>query len=788
MLNPGTLLGVRYEIGDKIGQGGMSYVYRAQDKKLGRVVAIKILKEEFSGDEEFIRKFKNEAQAAARLSHPNIVGVYDVVDEGNLHYIVMELVEGITLKNYIARKKRLSNKETIGIALQAAEGIGEAHRKGIIHRDIKPQNMIISRDGKVKVADFGIARAVSGETIHAAVIGSVHYISPEQARSGTADVRSDIYSLGISMYEMITGRVPFEGDNTVSVVMAHLSEAMVPPSVYNKEIYPALNDIIMKACRKRSEERYQSAAELIADLKHCVREPDGHFVRYGETVPGDGTKEAAGTSGRKNIESGRKHAELEEGRRDGADRNRIDKNRTERNRTREAEATEAETEERDAQPEVRGQARRKGNVRDSAVFRKDIDAENGEKQDAPADQIQRLMKYGSFAAGAIILAVVLMIGANAAGLFNAFSPTEAESSSLAAGEETEDTETGEAESESVYQIDIQGETLMPSLVGMSVAEAEAKLSLMHISLDSSKTAFSDTYFEGLIIEQDPKAEETVIPGITVHVTVSLGNQITYTLAHLAGISTDEAKKMLSDAGIEVADVRSEPSETIEEGLVTGWQAADAGTDIKAGDSVVLTVSSGKPEVSLRVPSLHSLTQSAAENALKASGLSLGTVSTRNSDTAAGLVIAQQPEANQQAKPGQAVAIVLSAGPETSAAAPETTAAPQPAEPESAEPKAASQDSSKYYYGSIDTIARAGTASGPDSSETMNIEIRLMQRSSKSIEYITLEELKAVPAGTEFPVSYPSIQGIYGVTTGQIQIVNADTGETLKTFDISFGPR
>ena len=755
MLKPGTLLGGRYRIGDKIGQGGMSYVYRAQDEKLGRVVAIKILKEEFSEDEEFIRKFKHEAQAAAKLSHPNIVGVYDVVDEGTLHYIVMELIEGITLKNYIARKKQLSNKETIGIALQAAEGIGEAHRNGIIHRDIKPQNMIISRDGKVKVADFGIARAVSGETIHAAVIGSVHYISPEQARSGTADVRSDIYSLGISMYEMITGRVPYEGDNTVSVVMAHLSEAMVPPAVYNKDIYPALNDIIMKACRKRPEERYQSAAELIADLKHCVREPDGHFVRYGEAAPADERRNGAS---------------------DGTKRS----------------ASDAGQDAAGAEKDVQRIAERE----DSGGFGERADGEDGavsEKKNAPTDQIQRLMKYGSFAAGAIIFGVVLMIGANAAGIFQAFSPAETETVSSAAETNTENAGDAEQESESAYQIDIQGETLMPDLTGMSVAEAEAKLSLMHISLDSSKTDFSDTYFEGLIIAQDPKAEETVIPGITVHATVSLGNKVTYTLAHLAGVSADDAKKMLADAGIEVTDVLSEPSETIEEGLVTGWQAADAGTDIKAGDSVSLTVSSGKPDETVRVPSLHDLTQSAAENTLKTAGLSVGSITTQNSGIAAGLVIGQHPEANQQAKPGSAVSIVLSAGPETSAAAPETTQATQAArhaaEPEeAAETKAASSDSSKYYYGSINTIARAGTASGPDSSETMNIEIRLMQRSAKSIEYITLGELKAVPAGTEFPVSYPSIQGIYGVTTGQVQVVNSDTGDTLETFDISFAPR
>ena len=231
MLNPGTYLQNRYEILERIGSGGMSVVYKAQCHTLNRLVAIKVLKEEFAFDENFVGKFKMEAQAAARLSHPNIVSVYDVVDEDVLHYIVMELIEGITLKNYIEKKGHLESKEAIGIAIQVAQGIGAAHEQHIIHRDIKPQNMIISRDGKVKVADFGIARAVSTQTMNATAVGSVHYISPEQAKGGYCDERSDIYSFGITMYEMVTGKVPFEGDNTITVALAHLEEPVTPPRV-----------------------------------------------------------------------------------------------------------------------------------------------------------------------------------------------------------------------------------------------------------------------------------------------------------------------------------------------------------------------------------------------------------------------------------------------------------------------------------------------------------------------------------------------------------------------------
>ena len=279
ILRPGTFLQDRYEILDKIGSGGMSDVYKALCHKLKRQVAIKVLKEEFSSDSGFVSKFKMEAQAAARLSHPNIVNVYDVVDEGTLHYIVMELIEGITLKNYILKKGCLDSKEAIGIAIQVAQGIAAAHEQGIVHRDIKPQNIIIARDGKVKVADFGIARAASTQTLSATAMGSVHYISPEQARGGYSDARSDIYSLGITMYEMAAGRVPFEGENTVTVALAHLEDPITPPSYYNQEIPVGFENIILKCTEKKPEYRYGSMQEVIADLRRALVTPDENFVQ-----------------------------------------------------------------------------------------------------------------------------------------------------------------------------------------------------------------------------------------------------------------------------------------------------------------------------------------------------------------------------------------------------------------------------------------------------------------------------------------------------------------------------
>ncbi len=248
----GIILGKRYEVLSKVGAGGMADVYKGRDRMLNRYVAIKVLKKEYKEDENFVRKFRSEAQAAAGLMHPNIVNVYDVGEDRGLYYMVMELVEGITLKEYIERKGRLSHKEVISIAIQMCTGIGIAHAADIIHRDIKPQNIIISNDGKVKVTDFGIAKATTSNTVSSNAMGSVHYTSPEQARGGFSDQRSDIYSLGITLYEMVTGQVPFDGDSTVSVAIKHLQEEITPPSKLVPDVPYSMEQIILKCTQKNS--------------------------------------------------------------------------------------------------------------------------------------------------------------------------------------------------------------------------------------------------------------------------------------------------------------------------------------------------------------------------------------------------------------------------------------------------------------------------------------------------------------------------------------------------------
>lgn len=278
MLGEGRVLADRYEVTGKIGTGGMSDVYKAKDHKLNRFVAIKVLKSEFSENRNFVSKFRVEAQSAARLMHPNIVNVYDVGEEDGLHYIVMELVEGITLKKYIEKKLRVSVKESISIAIQVAQGIESAHNNQIIHRDIKPQNIIISKEGKVKVTDFGIARAATSNTITSNAMGSVHYTSPEQARGNYSDEKSDIYSLGITMFEMLTGRVPFDGETTVQIAIKHIQQELPSPREFVDDIPVSVEQIIFKCCQKNAARRYQNMGELIADLKKSLLTPDENFV------------------------------------------------------------------------------------------------------------------------------------------------------------------------------------------------------------------------------------------------------------------------------------------------------------------------------------------------------------------------------------------------------------------------------------------------------------------------------------------------------------------------------
>ena len=273
------ILSNRYKILEHVGIGGMSYVYKALDTKTGQIVAIKVLKEELQNDEEFVKKFQDEAKASKEIKHKNVVNNYDIVDEDNLHYIVLEYIEGETLNKYIKKKGRLTNEEVINISKQIAQGLETAHLKGIIHRDIKPQNIIIDKNNVVKITDFGIARAITSTTKNISVIGTVHYISPEQIRNESVDYRSDIYSLGCTMYEMITGETPFKGDDSMSIIVAHLRDNVDKPSKINKDIYKSLEKIILKSTRILPRERYQNISDMIDDLDKALSNKNGDYIK-----------------------------------------------------------------------------------------------------------------------------------------------------------------------------------------------------------------------------------------------------------------------------------------------------------------------------------------------------------------------------------------------------------------------------------------------------------------------------------------------------------------------------
>lgn len=608
-LRAGTYLQDRYEILEQIGSGGMSVVYKAKCHKLNRQVAIKVLKEEFSSDSNFVGKFNMEAQAAAGLSHPNIVSVYDVIDEGKLHYIVMELIEGITLKSYIAKKGRLEVKETIGIAIQVAQGIAAAHEQHIIHRDIKPQNMIISKDGKVKVADFGIARAVSAQTLSSAAMGSVHYISPEQARGGYSDERSDLYSLGITMYEMVTGRVPFEGENTVSIALAHLNDALVPPSVYHPEIPIRLEQIIIKCAEKKPERRFASAGDVIHALRKTLLQSESEFVKTDASavVPPQDEK----TLNSETIPI--------------------------------SEEELAQINDRKRLP-VAGEAAAEKPEREIIPAKKKSKKKNPE--DEVNSQIERLFAGAGIVVAIIIVVVMIVVFIKLSGMLKfGFSDKETETPTELAMTGEEDTLLSDTE---VY---------MPDLYDMTEDMAEAQLKTSDLYMKRTYE-FSDDVESGHVISQTPKADEVVARWSTVTVVISNGTDKIV----LAGLVTDDmdgkdAKSILESRNL-VVNVIEENSETVTAGKILRYEPEL----VLEGGTVTLYVSSG-PHVNLvPVPVLEGKPEDEAIALLAEAGLSPGNTSTAYSDTVErGHIISQSGGSDGMILAGDKIDYVVSSG-------------------------------------------------------------------------------------------------------------------------------
>ena len=605
MLNNGTFIADRYEIVGQVGTGGMSDVYKAKDHTLGRYVAIKVLKSEFSEDTNFVSKFRTEAQSAAVLEHPNIVNIYDVGSENGIHYIVMEYVEGITLKTYIGKKGQLTYKEALSIAIQVGRGIQAAHAKNIVHRDIKPQNIIISTDGKVKVTDFGIARAVSENTIHSDVMGSVHYASPEQARNGYVSSRSDIYSLGIVMYEMVTGRVPFDGDSTVAVAIQHLQDEMDPPSKYAPNLPVSLEKIIQKCTQKSPDRRYDSMESLLIDLRKALLNPNEDFVTL---VPFSQDKTRVLTDDEVN--------EI--------------KKKTEAVKQDEPEPEEDDMSEFDDDDDDMSEY----DVAD------DDDAEEGRFLNSKMEKIVGIMRI--VVAIIIVIIVVYILGS----FFDVFHFGSKKNNSK------NDTLVSEDAAESVVMIDLKGKTL---------DEAKTDLKKLGLNVTEAGTEISDTYEKGQIIDQDVAKGETVNTGTTIKVTVSAGseeeNAKDVDVPDVTGKTAEAAMAKLEDNNLTVSR-EFEFSNDVPSGQVIR-QDPKAGKTVKEGTKVTIYVSQGTE--SLKVTDVKGKSEADAKSAL--SDFNVTTTTEHSDSVAEGNVISQSIAGGNYAEKGASITIVVSSGPE-----------------------------------------------------------------------------------------------------------------------------
>ena len=564
MVLEGKILGNRYEIIQKIGNGGMAIVYKARDLTLNRYVAVKVLRDEFTTDEEFIKRFETEAQSAARLIHPNIVSIYDVGVDNNLtYYIVMELIQGKTLKEIIIQEQGpLPWKWSINVSIQIASALEMAHRNNIIHRDIKPHNIIITEDGVAKVTDFGIAKAVSNSTITAfgKTIGSVHYFSPEHARGGYTDAKSDIYSLGVVMYEMVTGRVPFDADTPVSIALKHMQEEPVEPQEINPNIPDAVNKIIMKALQKEPALRYQTATEMLQDLRMALKDPSGDFVDQGGIDPTSATRKI----------------DLDE----------------------------------------------YGNIQ----TKKTRNSEDNKKENKLKKFIKNHKKLSIFI-GLILLFIIAFGGT--LGILNLTNPAEVQ---------------------------------IPNLVGMSKEEAQADAEEAKLKFEIANEEYNAEVPEGFVISQDPKYIENynVKEGSTITVVVSKGTEKTK-VPNVEGKEEEEAIKLIEEAKLK-AEVIEETSQTVEEGHVI-TQETDPDTEVSAGDTVKIHVSTGTGIKQVKVQNVVGQTEANAKAALEGQGLKVN-VSYVDSTNNNGIVARQSVAEGTTVNEGTTVTLTVNKVAET----------------------------------------------------------------------------------------------------------------------------
>lgn len=665
MVKDGIYLSGRYQVLSKIGAGGMADVYKAKDCMLNRYVAVKVLKKEYREDENFVKKFRSEAQAAAGLLNPNIVNVYDVGEDRGLYYMVMELVEGITLKEYVQKKGKLSSKEAISIAIQMCTGIEAAHNHHIIHRDIKPQNIIISKEGKVKVTDFGIAKATTSQTVSTSAMGSVHYVSPEQARGGYCDEKSDIYSAGITMYEMVTGRVPFDGDSTVSVAMKHLQENITPPSEYAPDLSPALEKIILKCTQKSSERRYQSAGELIQDLKRALVDPSEKFV---DMVPIRSTGDTMMISPEKMARLKKRQDDYDDSYDDSYDDEDYDEN---------DDYDEDEDEEED---------RRRG--------------KNGVDP-----KMNKMMKILMVAVAVIVAFALIFLIGKAAGVFGKNSGSQISLSSEievpnlvgqpqnvaqtmcekkqlkmeVESEEASDKEAGtvieqktkagkKVKKNTVIKVVISSgpeKITIQSVEGMD--EDAAKKALIKQGFTSKNITVTSEYSSdvesGKATRTDPAqgTEVSADSKITLYISKGEKQPDKVSVPPIVGMYVSDAASTLAASNLSDGGASAEEySDEYDEGMIIR-QSPEAGTKVNEGTSVSYVVSKGsKPADQVKVPSLTGKTLGEAISALNARNLTYTEVDIDSSEPS-GKVVKVDPGEGTSVDVGTAITLYVSNG-------------------------------------------------------------------------------------------------------------------------------
>lgn len=597
MLREGMFLADRYEIIEQIGTGGMADVYKAKCHKLNRYVAIKVMKSEFSQDKTFVSKFWAEAQSAAGLVNPNVVNVYDVGVENGIYYIVMELVEGITLKKYIEKRGRLPYKEAVSIAIQVANGMDAAHKHNIVHRDIKPQNIIISKEGKVKVTDFGIAKVASSATINtSASMGSVHYISPEQARGGYSDERSDIYSLGITLFEMLTGTVPFDGDSAVSVAVQHIQDSIPQPSQLVEGVPVSVDKIVLKCTQKKTDRRYQSAAELIVDLKKSLVMPDEDFVRMGSAYDSVLKKDE------------------EEYNPDG------DELLTE------SEGHDLDDDNDDTDDEL---------LENDSDKDEDIDDERN-------DKLELVMKCIGIGIAVIILMITIFVVIKLVG--NGKNTAKNNKTSVEA------TTVNTANNNSSDMVEV------PKVVGMTKEDAIKALNKLGLGY-KAVTQSSDTVAEDCVISQGNVGGSKVEKNSQIVLTISTGKENKeVTVPNVKGKSEQEAKEAIEAANL-VASVDYQYSDSVEAGNVIKYSPSGS---VAEGSTVTIHVSRGKKVTNVSVPNVLGMSESLASQTLDSANLKVTVKYETSSKAEYGTVTSQTPySAGDSVPSGTTITIYVS---------------------------------------------------------------------------------------------------------------------------------